>query len=89
MRGDVDRIIELVRRVYSDVTCEQLRVVHPGADDDGLWFFTRPGVSNEVQIESSSGRCPFLIEHNDTDERRTGDTPEAVAGVILEWLRGS
>jgi len=89
MRGDVDRIIELVRRVYSDVTCEQLRVVHPGADDDGLWFFTRPGVSNEVQIESSSGRCPFLIEHNDTDERRTRDTPEAVAGVILEWLRGS
>jgi len=89
MRGDIDRILELVRRVHADVLCQQLPVVHPGADDDGLWFFTRPGIANEVQIESSSGRCPFLIEHRKSDERRTGTTPEDVASTIQEWLAGS
>jgi hypothetical protein len=66
--------------------CQQLRVRHPGADDDGLWFFTRPGSSNEVQIESPNGRCPFLIEHRKSDERRTGDTPEDVARTLRELL---
>jgi hypothetical protein len=88
MRGEVDRILELVRCTYPDAICEQLQVVHPGIDDDGLWFFTRAGASNEVQIESSSGKCPFVIEHNDSDERRTGETPEDVANTIREWLAG-
>jgi hypothetical protein len=89
MMGEVDRILDLVRSVYPDVVCQQLQVVHPRADDDGLWFFTRPGVSNEVQVESSSGTCPFLIEHDDSDERRTANTPEEVADTIREWLAGS
>jgi hypothetical protein len=89
MRGDVDRILELVRMAYPDVLCQQLQVVHPGVDDDGLWFFTRPGSSNEVQIESSSGKCPFLIEQDESDEVRTGTTPENVANTLQEWLAGS
>ncbi len=89
MRGEVDTILQLVRNAHPDVMCEQLQVAHPGADDDGLWFFTRPGISNEVQIESSSGRCPFVIEHNATEERRTGNTPEDVANTIREWLDGT
>jgi hypothetical protein len=62
--GDIGTILELVRRVYPDVVCEQLQVVHPGADDEGLWFFTRPGISNEVQIESPPGTCPFARAMN-------------------------
>jgi hypothetical protein len=89
MRGEVDKILELVRRAYPDVSCDQLQVARPGVDDDGLWSFTRPGVSNEVQIESSEGRCPFLLEHDASDERRTGMTPEDVADAIREWLAGS
>jgi hypothetical protein len=83
---DTDRIVAIVRGFYPDVSCHQLTVKHPGVDDDGLWFFTRPGISNEVQIESSDGMCPFLIEQNKSSERRTGDTPENVAKTILEWL---
>jgi|KBSMisStandDraft_5_1062788.scaffolds.fasta_scaffold732440_1 hypothetical protein len=89
MRGDVERILQLVRDMYPDVICQRLPVVHPGADDDGLWFFTRPDASNEVQIASPSGRCPFLIEQKESDERRTGTTPEDVANTIQEWLAGS
>jgi hypothetical protein len=84
--SDVDRILEIVRAVYPDVRCRQLEASHPGADDHGLWFFTRPGISNEVQIESSTARCPFLIEHERSPERRSGDTVEDVANTVLEWL---
>jgi hypothetical protein len=84
--GDVDRVLELVRAAYPDVTCQQLRVLHPGADDGGLWFFTRPDSSDEVQIESPDGMCPFLIEHRASPERRTGATPEDVAKTLREWL---
>lgn len=59
---------------------------HPRTDDDGLWFFRRPGVSNEVQIESPNRMCPFLIEHDMSTDRRTGLTPEDVAKVVWEWL---
>jgi hypothetical protein len=89
MRADVDRILELVRRVYPDVACQQLQVINPGVDEHGLWFFTRPGISNEVQNESPDGRCPFLIEHNASNETRTGTTPEDVANTIREWLAES
>jgi hypothetical protein len=51
-------------------------VTHP-ADDDGIWFFRNGDV--EVQIESSTGNCPFLIESNIQLERHTGND---VAGVI-------
>jgi hypothetical protein len=84
--GDVDRVLELVQATYPDVRCQQLQVRHPGGDDDSLWFFTRPGSSNEVQIESPNGRCPFLIEHKGSPERRTGHTPEDVANTVREWL---
>jgi len=62
MHRDIDRLIAKVRRDYPDVAVEQLRVSHPGADDDGLWFFKHPSTSSEVQVESSTGAVPFLIE---------------------------
>ena len=62
---DVDRIIDLVRCELPGAEVQQLQVKHPEADDDGLWFFWFPGVSKGIQIESSTGTCPFVIEHDD------------------------
>ena len=76
---DVGRVIELVRRVYPGVSVRQLEVTHPGKDDDGLWFFGQPGSKFEVQIGSSNGMCPFLIETEENDARfTTGSIEETV-----------
>jgi len=83
---DVDNIIEMVRSADAEIRCDHLRVVHPGADDDGLWVFVRSGIPDEVQIESATGECPFVIEHDTDDERRIGGTPDDVVATILEWL---
>jgi hypothetical protein len=68
---DIERIIGVIGEMYPAVEVRQLKVLHPGADDDGLWFFRQPESRFEVQIESSSGMCPFLVETGETPDRRT------------------
>ncbi len=83
---DVDRIIELVRAMHPAVRVEQLKVSHPGADDDGLWFFDQPESPFQVQIESSTGMCPFLIETYETDARFTTDSVEETVRTLSDLL---
>src|SRR5258708_37734241 len=73
---DVDKIVELIRSVHPAVVVEQLKVSHPGADDDGPWFFGQPDSPFQVQIESSNGTCPFLIETDETNARFTTNSVE-------------
>ena len=61
MPRDIDSIIDLFRKIHPQVSIEQLRVSHPG-DDAGIWFFKAARCPPEVQVESSTGMCPFLIE---------------------------
>jgi len=83
---DIDRLIELVRKEFPDVLFEPLAILHP-PDDDGIWFFRLPGIKGEVQAESSSGMCPFMIETDKHDERAHSETIEAAARTIVAWLR--
>ena len=62
MDRDIDRVIAGLAGRWPAITHEQLRVSHPGADDDGVWFFRHPSSDREVQVEASSGNAPFLIE---------------------------
>ena len=75
----IDQIIDSLSRAHPSLVHEQLRVLHPGADDNGVWLFRHPGSPYDVQLESPSGDCPFLYE---TDERhaptRAGTVEEAV-----------
>lgn len=64
----------------------QLQVRHPGADDDGLWFFRKHGAVGEVQLESSSGNCPFLVESNFNDAREQASTVDDATGKVLTLL---
>ena len=84
--ADVDRIIDEVTASLPGVLFEQLRVTH-AADDDGMWFFQLPVDGNEVQIESSTGDCPFLIEHNASDESYIATSVSDASAKVIEWLQ--
>jgi hypothetical protein len=85
---DIDRIIGLVKERLPAIQVEQLRVTHP-ADDDGLRFFSLPGNRKGIQLESSSGMCPFIIEHSDMRETATealGVSVEFAVEAITDYL---
>jgi hypothetical protein len=83
---DIELIIDSIKQIQPSVAIHQLKVSHPGTDDDGVWFFREPGCPYEVQIESTGGMCPFLIETDETDERFTAATVDEVVGEISSLL---
>jgi hypothetical protein len=83
---DVEKIIERFRELYPAVEVSQLKVLHPGADDDGLWFFSHCESPFEVQIESPNGMCPFLIETDESDAQTTTNTIEKTVQVLTALL---
>ena len=58
---DIDQITATVRERLPDVQVDQWIKEKP-TDDDGLWYFRRAGFSGEIQLESTSGNCPFTVE---------------------------
>ena len=83
---DIERIIQSFNTIYLTVRVRQLEVSHPGADDDGLWFFQRPDSGLEVQIESSTGMCPFLIETDENDLQVTTATMDQTIETLARLL---
>jgi hypothetical protein len=83
--ADVHRIVDLVRQRLPGLTVEQLQVRWP-ADDNGLWFFSLPNLPSDVQIESHTGNCPFLIEWCGDNTCFTESTPESTAQRVIGLL---
>jgi hypothetical protein len=83
---DVDRVIQTIVDAHPNVKVRQLKVSHPGLDDDGLWFFEQPASKFEVQIESPDGMCPFLIETDESDARFTADSVENTVETVTHLL---
>jgi hypothetical protein len=83
---DIDQIIMGIKQQLPEVQWEQLQVLHPGVDDDGLWFFWIPNRNRkwELQIESPYGACPFIIESFETETR--GDTVPETISLIVDLL---
>ncbi len=82
-------IIRRVRALIPTVVIVQQRKTHP-ADDDGLWWFRLPGSASDIQIESSSGDCPFLVEtdgHQDPAARPHAHTVDEATGLIVSYLQ--
>ena len=71
MERDIDRIIATVKERLPTIEVQQFKATHP-ADDDGVWWFYVPGVNADVQIDSSYGQCPFLVDHSDTAQPAGG-----------------
>jgi len=82
MARDIDRIIERLKAEIPDIHIVQLQVGHPRADDDGLWFIEVPGHTEKVQVESSNGECPFLIESDFSTASSHGHSVEEVISMV-------
>jgi hypothetical protein len=82
MARDIDIVIERVRSRLPAVVVGQLEVSHPGIDDDGLWFFRLPVEKKEVQLESSTGAAPFIVEHSSAAAIHGVSIDEAAAEVV-------
>lgn len=81
MPRDIDIVIEKVRSKHPAIVVEQLRVAHPNVDDDGIWFFRLPPDKKEIQVESSMGTAPFVIE-GDTAPVRGASVDQTAAEVL-------
>jgi hypothetical protein len=80
---DIDRIIDRLKAELPDLRVTQLQVTYE-LDDDGLWFFTTHGKPGEVQIESPSGMCPFIIESTLNDRRQWGNSVDQVVSIVKD-----
>lgn len=83
---DIDAIIAQLHLTHPDISVAQLIILHPGADDDGLWFFHHPATDIEVQLESSSGTCPFLFESSGSSDRLIVSSVEQAVSFIVAGL---
>lgn len=82
MRG-IDAIIGQLRLAHPEISADQLAVVHPGADDDGLWFFRRPANDVELYLESGTGNFLFLVENSASVDQLTADTVEQAVTLVI------
>jgi hypothetical protein len=82
----IDQIVRAIVDLCPTVKVQQLNVSHPGADDDGLWFFNRPGGKFGVQIESPTGMCPFLIETDESDARLITKSIDETVEILARLL---
>ena len=83
---DIDAVIEHLKLAYPGISAEQLTVLHPGADDDGLWFFSHTASTAEIQLESPLGSVPFLVESAESPDREVADTVQKAVGLIVAGL---
>lgn len=82
---DIDQVVAALRRRHSDLRVEQRPVAH-AAVDDGIWFISLPSASIEVQLESSTGNCPFLVESSLSPERVHAATIGEAINVVTTML---
>lgn len=85
---DIDRIIETAGQQVPDLEVRQYSSIWPG-NDDGVWFFSLPGLGKDIQLESPYGGCPFLVETNEQSsyEARTATTVEDAVVMVLTYLK--
>ena len=57
------------------------------AVDEEVWFVKLPSASIEVQLESSTGNCPFLIESSVSPERLHAATIGEAINMVSTMLR--
>lgn len=88
MIRDIEHIIDQVKQRFPTAVVWQLQVKHPGFDDDGIWFFTLPNAEIEryrwkdIQLESSDGTCPFMVEHDDMKSSSEAETARSIGEAV-------
>ena len=82
---DIDQVVAALRRRHPDVLVEQ-RLGAYAAVDDSIWFINLPSTSFEVQLESSTGNCPFLVESSLNPERLHAATIGETINMVSTML---
>ena len=89
MKRDIDDIITALREKLPEVRVVQMSKIH-SADDDGLWWFRLPGMKKDIQIESPTGNCPFILENDDitsSSEAINAGTVTEVVSIVFDYLK--
>ena len=84
MSRDIDQIIERVKDRIPAVKVEQYWVKNPRVDDDGVWWFWLPGMEKNIQLESSYGSCPFMVEHDDMKSSSEAEIAQSIEGAVAK-----
>jgi hypothetical protein len=66
MESDIKKIIKQLNKLCPHLSIFQFSPLLD-ADDNGLWLISYNGIG--IQLESSSGNCPFLLESNEHNTR--------------------
>jgi hypothetical protein len=85
MPREIDGLTATLRRAYSGITVERLRVALPGVDDDGLWCIKHPAALADVRVESSTGDAPFMVE-SDLAPPTVARTVDDAVRLVVERL---
>lgn len=88
MQRDVDTIIARVGEMFPPARVYQLEKKLP-TDDDGIWYFYLPEIRRDIQIESSNGMCPFIVETNEQSayDARQANTVDEASEMIVDYLK--
>jgi hypothetical protein len=89
MHHDIETVIAEVQQLIPEIKVVQMHKTHK-ADDDGLWWFRLPGVNEDIQIESSSYDCPFIVENSSMANSADAiicSTVEATISAIIAYLQ--
>ncbi len=79
MPRDIDEIIERITAVFPNIPFRRLPVPHL-TEDGGLWMLAVPDRDTQVQVGSSYGIAPFLIESDHGEARfRVPNVSQAVS----------
>jgi len=80
-----------VGQALPDCLITQEAAYLPTTHDDGIWYFNLPGMEHSVQIESSDGMCPFLLETEDASgpTARTFASVNETVEVIIAALKAA
>jgi hypothetical protein len=85
--GELDEVLDEVRRLVPNLIVERITVVHPGNDDDNVYFLGEDSDFDLVQVDTHpDGRSPFIVDGDGPVV--TSDLAEAVR-LIHQGLRSA
>ena len=62
MPPDIDQLTAALQRAHPGITIERLRTAEPDEDDEARWSINHPDALTAVQVGSSTGDIPFVVE---------------------------
>jgi hypothetical protein len=82
---DIDQIVAALKRRHPDLLVEQRPGAYASIDEE-IWFINLPSASLEIQLESETGNCPFMVESSLSPERLNAATIGETINMVSTML---